>query len=137
MRILLDTNVILDYILSRKPYAESAGKIFDLIGREEIGAAVTANTITDIYFIVAKRLGDPSARSALRDLLNLVAVVGVDGGDCVSALNLPMADFEDALVVVCYGKEEIDCIVSNDKLFLQVDSALARVISPDDFLNRV
>ena len=135
MIILLDTNVILDHILSREPYAESVGKIFNMIGREEIEAAVTVNSITDIYFIVSKRLGDTSARKALRDLFNILVIISVDGDDCISALNLSMSDFEDAVVVVCADKDDIDYIVSNDKLFLQVDSALAQVISPDNFLS--
>jgi predicted nucleic acid-binding protein len=48
VKILLDTNVILDYILSREPDAKSVGKIFDMICKDEIEAAFTANSVTDI-----------------------------------------------------------------------------------------
>jgi predicted nucleic acid-binding protein len=137
VKILLDTNVVLDHILSREPYNKSAEKIFDMISREKIEAAVTANCITDIYFIVSKRLGDALARVALRNLLNILIVISVDGNDCVSALNLPMSDFEDAVVVVCAKKVDIDFIISNDKIFSQMDSALAQVVSSDDFLSSI
>ena len=132
MKILLDTNVVLDHILSREPHAESARKIFDLICRDEMEAALTANSVTDIYYIISKRLGDAAAREALRHLFNILVIISVDGSDCISALNLPMPDFEDAVVAVCAGRSSIDYVVSNDKLFQQTDSQLANVISPDD-----
>ena len=96
MKILLDTNVVLDYILSREPHVESVGTIFDLICRDEIEAAFTANSVTDIYYIISKRLGDAVAREALRNLFNILVIISVDGSDCISALNLPMPDFEDS-----------------------------------------
>ena len=67
MKILLDTNVILDHILSREPNAKNVEKIFDMICKDEIEAAFTANSVTDIYYIVSKRLGNATAREALRD----------------------------------------------------------------------
>ena len=134
MKILLDTNVILDYILSRNPYAKHVAKIFDMICKNEIEAAFTANSVTDIYYIVSKRLGDTAAREALRNLFNVLVIVGIDGNDCISALNLRIADFEDAVVAVCASKDNIANIVSNDKEFLQVDSNIARVVPSDDLL---
>jgi predicted nucleic acid-binding protein len=137
VKILLDTNVILDHILYREPYAKNVGKIFDMICKDEIEAAFTANSATDIYYIVSKRLGDTIAREALRNLFNVLVIVGIDGDDCISALNLPMIDFEDAVVAVCANKDNIDYIVSNDKEFLQVDSNIARVVLSDDFLKLI
>ena len=137
MKVLLDTNVILDHILSREPYAKNVGKIFDMICKDEIEAVFTANSVTDIYYIVSKRLGDTTAREALRNLFNVLVIVSIDGNDCISALNLPMTDFEDAVVVICANKDNIDYIVSNDKEFLQVDSNIARVVPSDDLLKLI
>jgi predicted nucleic acid-binding protein len=137
VRILLDTNVILDHILSREPNAKNVEKIFDMICKDEIEAAFTANSVTDIYYIVSKRLGDVTARETLWNLFNVLVIIGIDGNDCVSALNLPITDFEDAVVVVCAGKDNFDYIVTNDREFLQTDSNIARVVSPDDLLNMI
>jgi len=52
-------------------------------------------------------------------------------------LNLPMTDFEDAMVAVCAGKDSFDFIVSNDKEFLKVDPNIARVIPSDDLLKLI
>jgi predicted nucleic acid-binding protein len=135
MKVLIDTNVILDFFLNREPRAADANKIFAMISKDEISAFTTASSITDIYYITAKRLGDGSAREAIRQLLKMLGIIAVDGDDCANALNLPMTDFEDALVAVCADKEDIDYIVSNDKEFSQTDSTISKVISPCDFIS--
>ena len=134
MKILLDTNIILDVFLSREPNIKSAEKIFELIYQEKAEGYATANSITDIYYVTAKRLGDKPTREALRNLFNLLEIINVDGDDCVRALNFLISDFEDALIVVCADKVDIDYIITNDKEFLRVDSELASVINAEDFL---
>jgi len=135
MRILLDTNVILDVILSREPYLNSSAAIFTLACQEKVEAFVTASSVTDIYYIVNKRLGDTTAREALRNLLNIFSIVCVDGNDCLCALDLPIADFEDALITVCAVKDYIDYIISNDREFLHITPLPVGILSTDDFLN--
>jgi len=129
MKVLIDTNVILDFFISRKPHAEDAGKIFEFIINDKFAAFTTASSITDVYYITAKRLGDIEARDVIKQLLKILGVIAVDGSDCVNALELPMGDYEDALVVTCAKKEDIDYIVSNDKEFSEVNATIATVIS--------
>ena len=134
MKILLDTNIILDIFLSREPNVKSAEKIFKLIYQDKAEGYVTANSIADIYYITVKRLGDKPTREALRNLFNLLEIINIDGGDCMRALNFIIPDFEDALIAVCADKVDIDYIITNDKEFLRVDSELASVINSEDFL---
>jgi len=134
MKVLIDTNIILDVFLSREPNIQAAEKIFEMVYNEEIEGFTTASSITDIYYITAKRLGDKPTREALHNLFNLLGIISVDGGDCAGALNIPIPDFEDALVIVCADKIDINYIITNDQGFLSVDSELASVIAADDFL---
>ena len=134
MKVLLDTNIILDFLLSREPQKESAQKIFELATQSRITATLTANSITDIYYIVAKRLGDAPARAAIRDLLNILPIISVGGDDCARALDFPLPDFEDALIAVCADKGTIDYIITNDQKFLMMTAITAKVISSDRFL---
>ena len=137
MKILVDTNVILDFFLSREPQKEAVVKLFEQICQENAEAFTTANSITDIYYITAKRLGDNQARELLRNLFNIFEVISVDGNDCEKALNLPITDYEDALVVTCAKKKNIGYIISNDRDFLRVEPESARVVSPDDFVKEL
>ena len=51
MRILIDTNVILDVLLKRSPFYETAIEVLKLSARDDIQEFVSASAITDIYYI--------------------------------------------------------------------------------------
>lgn len=137
MKILVDTNIILDFFLSREQHATATKELFEMIYQEKIEAFTTASSITDIYYVTAKRLGDSSARKAIGHLLNILGVIAVDGEDCTNALCLSITDFEDALVVTCANKKDIDYIVSNDKEFSQINTQFAKVVSSNEFLSLI
>ena len=134
MKIIVDTNVILDFLLLRESHMADAKELFKKISQEEVEAFTTASSVTDIYYIIAKRLGGDTARGAVRHLLTILGVIAVDGDDCIGALDFPIADFEDALVSVCANREGVNHIVSNDKEFLKVGTNLTSVISTRSFL---
>ena len=131
MNVLIDTNVILDDILSRVPLAEPARKINQLITDDLLHGYLTANCLTDIFYVVTKNKSEPIARKVVKNLLLTFAVVGIDGDDCLRAIDLPMQDFEDALVVVCAEKVNLDYIVTNDQKFLSGSNFSVPTISPE------
>jgi predicted nucleic acid-binding protein len=137
VNILLDTNVVLDAILTREPYHGLAEDIFALASTEKIKGYVTANSITDVYYIVKKRLGDSVARKAILDMINVFAIITVDGRDCRRALDSEIADFEDGVVMVCASKCGLDCIVTRDVEFLRYKNYPVSVLTPEQFLEWV
>ena len=134
MNIMVDTNVVLDDILNRVPNAEAARNISRLVTDELVICYLTANCLTDIFYVVSKSLNETIAKKTIKNLLLSFAVVGVDGEDCMLAIDLPMGDFEDALVVVCAEKAALDYIVTNDKRFLSDMDLSIPTISPENFL---
>ena len=135
MKVLFDTNVILDFLLERRSRMSLAEELFELVREEKIEAFVTANCITDIHYIVGRKLGDEPARDAVRHSLKMFNVVAVDGKDCAEALDLPVLDYEDALALACSKKENISFVVTNDADFIRSSSvAPIRIVSPNDFL---
>ena len=133
MRIVVDTNVIFDFFLFREPHYESAKEIFKLNYQKKIEAFTTASSVTDIFFISEKFLGNEKARQVIHDVLDMLKIIEVDGIDCRNALKLAIPDFEDALVIVCADKVNIDFIVTRDEEFLKVQNAIA----PDEFLKKI
>jgi len=131
---MIDTNVIIDDILNRAPNAVVARKISQLVEDGIINGYITANSITDIFYIVAKIKGNEITRTIIRNLLGTFMIVSVDGQDCLQALDLPLNDFEDALVIICAQKTSLDYIITNDKGFLSETAISVPSISPDDFL---
>ena len=134
MRILVDTNVILDAILSRQPNAESAKNIITLFNNHKMKGYITANSIADIFYLAQKVLDKVKAKEILRSLLRIFLIISVDSIDCHKALDLPLEDFEDALVLICADKIKLDYVLTNDKGFLKISNPLVPVISPEDLL---
>ena len=134
MNVMVDTNVVLDDILDRLPNTENAREISRLVTDEYVNGYLTANSITDIFYIVSKYRDEDIARKTVKNLLLSFGVVGVDGKDCQVAIDMSMRDFEDALAVVCAEKESLDYIITNDNNFLNETDFSISTINPADFL---
>jgi predicted nucleic acid-binding protein len=134
-KTLLDTNIVLDALAAREPFREEAEKIFLLAARGAFEACITASSLTDIYYIARKTLSETEARAALQGLMSLFAVLPVTGEDCEEALQLPITDYEDALLQVCASHAGVDGIVTRDTAFLNASTPVA-TFSPKEFLRQ-
>jgi predicted nucleic acid-binding protein len=100
MKIPLDANVIMDALQERQPFDIAAKEILRRGQTGEFEIGFTANSATDIFYLYTKARNLQSARSVLAFLLDAFAVVSVTREDCLAAMNLTIADFEDALATV-------------------------------------
>lgn len=98
MKMLFDTNVILDVLLARRPYVESAARLFALADRGRITGVICATTVTTIHYLAEKAVGRAKARKHLRNLLAIFDVACVDREVLERAMQLQFADFEDAVL---------------------------------------
>ena len=133
MKVVIDNNVIIDAAARRAPHNEEAEKIVTLAGDRQFEGYITANSATDIYYVMKKAVGVSAAKELLTHLFNLFGIAPVSGDDCGEALILPIADFEDALLTICAKKINADYLISRDEDFQKVSSPVP-VISPSDFL---
>jgi predicted nucleic acid-binding protein len=108
LRVLVDTNVVLDLLLERAPFAEAAARLFSRMERGELEGYLGAGTITTIQYLARKVLGERRARQAVADLLALFEIVPTTRAVLQEALVLPFADFEDAVLreVAWFGGAE-------------------------------
>jgi predicted nucleic acid-binding protein len=115
MRLLIDTNVVLDALMNRNPWAEPAQKLLVAVAEEKAEGCITASMFTDIHYILKKHLKDEEkTRQALIGLLSVVTVLDVTESDCERAFELPMKDYEDALLVYCGKRHKVDLIVTRN-----------------------
>jgi predicted nucleic acid-binding protein len=135
MSVLIDTNVILDAITGRAPFNENAEKLFLLTAEDKINASITANSVTDIYYLTRKYLQSiEEAKIVLWKLFALFQILDVTGTDCEKALELNMSDYEDALIATCANRNKVDWIISrNTKDFI---NSPVPAITPEDFLTK-
>jgi predicted nucleic acid-binding protein len=136
MNVLIDTNVILDAMLSRSPFAEAAQTLFIMAAEEKINAYVTASTITDICCLLHKHLHSKErCKQEITKIIKIFNILDVTGSDCVKALELPMADYEDALLATCAKRSKMECIITrNVKDF---EGSSIRAMLPVDFLKSI
>ena len=115
MKLLIDTNVVLDVLLRREPFFRTAAEVLNLTQRDEVWEYVSASAITDIYYIANKQLKDRAAvRNLLERLLKIVSVAAVSEQEIRNALNLTWADFEDSVQYSVALLNEMDGIVTRN-----------------------
>ncbi len=98
MRILVDTNVVLDVLLDRRPFSEPAARLFALIETSLVEAFLCATTVTTIDYVLAQSLSRSAAKQALRRLMELFEIAPVNRPVIEEALQGRMVDFEDAVL---------------------------------------
>ena len=135
MRVVFDTNVIIDAVAAREPFNSAAEEILLMVAEEKIEGFLTANSVTDIFYVIRRSLSEDATRAVIRSLLYSLDIIEVGDADCREALDMQMADYEDALLATCALKIGADYIVSRDDAFLRAASPV-RVISPTDFLKQ-
>lgn len=115
MKLLIDTNVVLDVLLRREPFSKTAAEVLNLTQRDEVREYVSASAITDIYYIANKQMKDRDAvRDLLKRLLMVVSVAAVSKREIQNALNLAWGDFEDSVQYSVALLNEMDGIVTRN-----------------------
>jgi predicted nucleic acid-binding protein len=98
MRVLFDTNVVLEVLLARPPHAAPAIDLFDRVARRELDGLLSATIITTIFYLAAKVAGPAQARRHVTTLLSLFEVAAVGRAALADALTLGLGDNEDAVL---------------------------------------
>ena len=131
MNVLIDTNMVLDQGLNRAPYAQAADDVF-MLALEGLVLQMTSSAVTDIYYLMGKRVGDSATREYLLHLFNVFDILDVTGADCRTALMLPMKDYEDALQAVCARRAKCSYIITRDEQ--HYEGAPVPAVTPERFL---
>lgn len=123
MKILLDTNIVLDVLMDRIPFADSAVDIFSKVEDGTIIGYVCATTITTVHYLAAKAVGAARAQEEIKKLLNLFEVAPVNRHVLESALIADFNDFEDAVIHETACHVGADAIVTRN----QKDFRISRI----------
>ena len=132
-RILIDTDVILDFFFDRQPFSENAARIFSLCESKEIKGYITPVIISNVYYLLRQTASHEKVIEKLKLLGTLTEILVMDKSVIIQALNSDFKDFEDALQN--YAAElnnEIDLILTINTKDLK-NSSLA-VMTPDNYI---
>jgi len=135
MRVVLDTNIILDIALRREPHFLDSSGVFMKIDSSVVYGFVTATTITDIYYISKKEKGHQVSIDFITNLIEIIDVIGIDRRVIIESLLSKIADFEDAVQSVSSFLNNIDYIITRNQKDFSESSVKA--ITPKEFLDLV
>lgn len=134
MKVLIDTNVIIDALTSREPWNKNAEAIFIMAANHMMDMYITASSATDIYYLVRKHLHSAdSTKQVMGKLYSLVGILSVSGDECVDALASPVNDYEDAIVERVSAKADMDYIITRNLKDYQ--QGIVKAILPDNLIS--
>lgn len=114
MRVLFDTNVVLDLLLDREPFSLDAARCFSRVEAGEIEGWLCGSTVTTLHYLIRKSAGARKARESISLLLSLFEIAPVDKTALERALTLPFKDFEDAVLHEAARLVNVDVIVTRN-----------------------
>jgi predicted nucleic acid-binding protein len=133
MRVLVDTNVVLDYIAKREPYAAQAYKIVKMCADKEIDGCIAAHTVLNLFFILRKKMSVDERKATIKKLCLAFNVIGVDILKIMSALeNDSFDDFEDCIQYECALDFGADYLITRN--ISDFTGSSIKAITPSDFL---
>ena len=135
MKILLDTNIIVDDALERELFLEASEQVLVLVEQGQLEGYISASTFSDLYYIIRRARGREWTLTYLRQLVNFCRVATVDSTAINMALNLNFRDFEDAIQYSTAALNHLDAIITRNPRDFPV--ATPRIITPEELIQEL
>jgi predicted nucleic acid-binding protein len=132
VKVLLDTNVILDIALVRLPFYNSSDQVYSFIEQGQLEGYVSASTFSDLYYIIRKERGRNWALSFLTRLASTCQVAIVNRDAITMALTANFRDFEDAIQYSTAVVNQLDVIVTRNSQDFPV--TIPRILTPQQLI---
>ena len=134
MKVLVDTNILLDVLAERFPFYACSAKIWTLAELGRIEAFVSSISFNNVYYIVRKAADKRRARQALRLMRDIFVPVATDARIISQAIDSDIDDFEDAVQLYSAASIQADCIITRNVKDFIVRKESFTVLAPDEFL---
>lgn len=115
MRLLIDTNVLMDVLVGREPFLRDSRYVVAICKERKAQGFLAAHTMTNLFYILRKYYAAEECRDILLDLLDIFSIMAIDGEKIKTALrNTRFKDFEDCLQMECGQEAAVDYIVTRN-----------------------
>lgn len=132
-KILIDTNVLIDYLLEREPFFEDAKDVILSCADGKVKGCIAAHSIPNMFFILRKDYSAKERREVLSNLCSIFDVEGIDKAKLLAGLtNEDFSDFEDCLQMECAKSYGADYIVTRN--VSDYSTSEIKAIMPKDYL---
>lgn len=132
MVVLIDTNVIIDFLITREPFYKASAEVITQCAEKKLEGYIAFHSIPNLWYILRK-IPEEKRRKWLCDICEFLKVQGASHEDVVKAIGMTyFKDFEDCLQDRCAEKIGAKYIITrNTKDF---DGSVVPAVSPEDFL---
>ncbi len=133
--VLVDTNVLLDYLTTRKPYFDDAYAILLMCAEEKVNGYMAFHSIPDIYYILRKTHDARARREMLLGICDILTVTSASHESVVNAIkNDVFKDLEDCLQDKCATEINADYIITRN--ITDYQKSVCKAVTPEQFLSR-
>lgn len=133
MKVLFDTNILLDVLLDREPFATLAAEVLSKAERGELSGYACATTVTTIFYLCRKEVGKDEANRHIHTLLSILEVAPVNRRVIEAALQANFSDFEDAVLSESAVLVSAEAIATRNKQ--DFSNSPISVYTPEELLN--
>lgn len=135
MKVLIDTNVILDVLCNRAEFAADSSKVWKLCEVEKIEGYISALSVPNIVYILRKELTPQKTKEIIGQIMMIFHIIDLKSSDLKNAAEMLSADFEDAVQMCCASRIKADYIVTRNIRDFQSSKIIA--LKPSELLERI
>lgn len=135
MKVLIDTNVILDVLCNRAEFVADSSKVWKLCEVEKIEGYISALSVPNIVYILRKELTPQKTKEIIWQIMMIFRIIDLKPSDLKNAAEMLSADFEDAVRMCCASRIKADYIVTRNIRNFQNSKIIA--LKPSELLERI
>ena len=135
MKVLIDTNVIIDVLCNREGFVENSSQIWKFCEVNKIEGYISALSVSNIVYIMRKELTPEKTQQLISEILRIFDVVDLKESDLKNAANMHLSDYEDAIQMCQAIRMKADYIITRNIRDFKESKVLA--MKPSEFLERM
>ncbi|MEH2059091.1 MAG: PIN domain-containing protein [Nostoc sp.] len=135
MKVLLDTNIIVDIALERQPYITNSETVLAFVEQGQIEGYISASTFSDLYYLIRKQKGRYLTIDFLRQIVTFCQIATVNKTAIRMALTANFRDFEDAIQYSTAVLNQLDTIITRNPQDFPVITP--RILTPEQLIQEL
>ena len=133
MKIFVDANVVIDYLVDRAPFADDAEAVIEVCVGEGNEGAITGLSACNAVYIIGRSIGRRKAELLVKEVTSLIGLLPINPDDIKTNLGADHPDFEDSLQITAARSWGADVIITRDKTGFA--NSPIKVQTPSEFIN--
>lgn len=135
MKVLIDTNVILDVLCDRPDFVEASSKVWKYCEVNQLEGYISAPSIPNIVYILRKELTPEKTLKLIQQIMMIFEIAELKASDLKNAAEILTSDFEDAVQMCCASRIKADYIITRN--IRDFKDSKVPALKPSEFIERM